>query len=218
MNYIWKAGVVASMLGLAACSQNAEAPAEKEEENVVVVEEEEQQAEEPDQGNEEVKENENTESEKPLPELEQEKTVKVMVEGMEDERKAYLYQSKELGFSTYVPENLTFEDKEDELLAYAKNTDGSKNEQAKLHIDQLEDANVKEKLESEGFTLSDASEMKFEQSQEEYSLKKEDIVGYASVFEKNGQKYLFMYQYPIEYGDGFEPSVDIIKDEMVWHE
>ena len=219
-NIIWFVFIIGmSTLLITACAPNVTTPDGQPnvEENPKVNEENEGDESQNNQANQE-------EDESDLPQLEATKTVKIMIEGMEEERTVHLFQSQTLGFSTYVPGHMILEDTEEALIAYGKNTDGSKNENALFKISKAKvnsEAQLKEEMKNKGFDVTLQEHVRHDISQVEYVLGKgetvDSIVGVASLFEHNDQIYTLIYYYPIEYGDGFEPTVKLILDEIVWH-
>lgn len=206
---LWRIFVVLTILFIAACTQDEATPDDGLNEQSPV----------PEQNTSEQMEEEAT-----LPNLESSKKVNVTVEGMAEERTAHLFQSQVLGFSTYIPENLLVDEMKESLIAYGKNMEGTGNEETLFKISKAS-ANSKEELqqelEADGFNVTSIEDKRHVISNYELKLDKEGtsnpIVGIASQFEHEGQWYTMIYFYPVEYAEGFGPSVRIILDEIVWH-
>lgn len=160
---------------------------------------------------------ENEETEHAMPVLEEQKTVEMMLEGMPEDKVVKVYHHKELGFSTYVPDDMVVESNPEVFNVYT-NFGGTKNENATLKITGQTEEEMTKDLTDNGFTL-EAQDMKaFDFSEKEFSLKKDGMIGRAAIFNHNNQDYALYYYYPEEYADGFGPRSDIIVKEIVWHD
>ncbi|MDQ0338475.1 hypothetical protein J2S00_001259 [Caldalkalibacillus uzonensis] len=157
--------------------------------------------------------------------LPQTKTVPIMIEGMEEEITLHLHEAKQLGFYTYIPQDMTAENKENALLVYF-NPGRQKVYKAKLKIlaqDGIESVEemadfVQNQLEEKGFTVKPSQARRFGFSAQEFSISKNNMIGKVSIFEHNERVFGLIYHYPPEYGDGFETRMETILDEIVWYE
>ncbi|WP_017755416.1 hypothetical protein [Calidifontibacillus oryziterrae] len=152
-----------------------------------------------------------------LPELEKQKTVKMMIEGMEEDKLVTLEQHKELGFSTYIPDDMVVETSPESFDVFT-NFGGNKNENAKLQISAKTVEQITEQMEIEGFTIEETTEKAYEFTTKEFSLKKEGMIGRVVHFQHNEKDYSLIYFFPEEFADGFGPRADIIVNELVWHD
>lgn len=171
--------------------------------------------------NENEKDKENT-VEKDLPENDKinwphEKTVKVEIEGMEEEMDVKLYKSEEFGFITYYPREMLVKDNNESAgFYYTKN--GSKNEDAFVkiikHGDKEIDINVNEVLTHEGWERieEEGQDDSFNFALEVKLFENEHLGKTAIIlpFEFDNQLYSFLLEYKHEYGDGFYARTNII--------
>ncbi|WP_077211973.1 hypothetical protein [Bacillus dakarensis] len=198
------------LLLLGACGTNGEHDVidEKEGQNEQVNKEE-------DGAGDEVAE-EDAEQPTSMPELEETKTVEMLIEGTTEEKVVKLHHHEQLGFSTYVPEDMVVESDVQVFNVYT-NFEGVKNEDARLFVVKLTEKKGTDYLEEAGFTLTEVNNKAYEFSEKEYSIKKKVLIGRVSTFTQNDESYMLGYYYPSEYGDGFSARSNIIVDEMVWH-
>lgn len=152
-----------------------------------------------------------------LPELEASKQATLMIEGMEEETTVHLFQHEELGFSTYVPQDMIAGYENGFFNGYA-NFNDNKNEDARLFITAKDQAELTAYLEEKDFNLSAVDTPAYDFSEIEMTLEKAGFVGRVAFFMKQGQAYALGYYYPAEYGDGFSARSHIITDEIIWHE
>lgn len=156
-------------------------------------------------------------SEQALPDLAEQKTVEMMLEGMPEDKVVKLYQHQELGFSTYVPDDMIVESNPEIFNVYA-NFGGTENKDATLKITgQTEDVVTKD-LQDNGFTLGKVETKAFDFADKEFSLNKEGMIGHVAFFKHNEDDYAIYYYFPEDYAEGFGPRSDIIIKEIVWHD
>lgn len=198
------------LLLLGACGTNEEHDVidEKEGQNEQVNKEE-------DGAGDEVAE-EDAEQPTSMPELEETKTVEMLIEGTTEEKVVKLHHHEQLGFSTYVPEDMVVES-DDQVFNVYTNFEGVKNKEARLFVVKLTEKEGTDNLEEAGFTLTEVNNKAYEFSEKEYSIEKKGLIGRVSTFTQNDESYMLGYYYPSEYGDGFSARSHIIVDEMVWH-
>lgn len=151
-----------------------------------------------------------------MPELEETKTVDMLIEGTTEEKVVKLHHHEQLGFSTYVPDDMVVEFDDQTFNVYT-NFQGAKNEDARLFMMKKTEKEISEDLESEGFTLTEGNESSYEFSEKEYRLEKAGFSGRVFIFTQSNESYILGYYYPSEYGDGFSARTHIILDELVWH-
>ncbi|EGL83718.1 hypothetical protein CathTA2_0737 [Caldalkalibacillus thermarum TA2.A1] len=153
------------------------------------------------------------------------KTVTIEIEGIKEEMTLYLHEAKQLGFYTYLPQDMAAENKWKAMLAYFK-PGGHKMYKAKLEIltrDEIESVEemaefIQGQLAEKGFTVEPSQARRFGFSAQEFRLSKDNLTGKVSIFEYNQRVFALIYHYPPEYGDGFETRMEIILDELVWYE
>lgn len=152
-----------------------------------------------------------------LPVLEEQKTVEMMLEGMPEDKVVKVYHHKELGFSTYVPDDMVVESNPEVFNVYT-NFAGTKNENATLKITGQTEEEMTKVLTDIGFTLEPQDMKAFDFSDKEFSLQKEGMIGRAAIFKHNDNNYALYYYFPEDYAEGFGPRSDIIVKEIVWHD
>lgn len=164
--------------------------------------------------------NDNDEKETPeqaLPDLAEQKTVEMMLEGMPEDKVVNLYHHKELGFSTYVPDDMIVESNPEIFNVYA-NFGGTENKNATLKITGQTEEIVTKDLQDNGFTLGKVETKAFEFADKEFSLNKEGMIGHVAFFKHGKDDYAIYYYFPEDYAEGFGPRSDIIIKEIVWHD
>ncbi|HHY73493.1 MAG TPA: hypothetical protein GX497_09760 [Bacillus bacterium] len=172
---------------------------------------------ETDKDNNDKNEDKKDNDEQALPLLEEQKTVEMIIEGMPENKVVKLYHHKELGLSTYVPDDMIVESNPKVFNIYT-NFGGTKNENATLKItDQTEEEMIKD-LSDRGFKLETQETQAFDFSQKEFSLEKAGMIGRAAIFKHDNKDYALYYYFPEDYADGFGPRSDIIVNEIVWHD
>lgn len=159
----------------------------------------------------------NQNSEEVLPDLAEQKTVEMMLEGMPEDKVVNLYQHKELGFSTYVPDDMIVESNP-EIFNVFTNFGGTKNEDATLKITDQTEEDVTKDLQDNGFTLGKVETKAFEFADQEFSLNKDGMIGHVAFFKHGDDDYAIYYYFPEDYAEGFGPRSDIIVKEIVWHD
>ncbi|WP_102349077.1 hypothetical protein [Bacillus sp. Marseille-P3661] len=169
------------------------------------------------ESNEESQEEQPEQPEQALPELEEQKTVNMMLEGMAEEKVVNVHHHKELGFSTYVPDDMVVESNSDTFNVFT-NFGGTKNEDATLKIKSQTETQLIEELEGNGFTIESQDQKAYDFSEKEFSLQKEGMIGRAAIFKHNTKEYTLYYYFPEDYADGFGPRSEIIVSEIVWHD
>lgn len=152
-----------------------------------------------------------------LPQLEQQKTVKMMIEGMTEDKVVNVAHHKELMFSTYVPDDMIVESNPESFNVFT-NFEGNRNENATLRITNKTEEQMTEEIETNGFMLEATNEKAYDFSEKEFSLKKEGMLGRAATFKHNGKDYSLVYYFPEDFADGFGPRADIIVNEIIWHD
>ncbi len=165
-------------------------------------------------------ENDSDEKETPeqaLPDLAEQKTVEMMLEGMPEDKVVKLYQHKELGFSTYVPDDMIVESNPEIFNVYA-NFGGTKNKDATLKITGQTEEVVTKDLQDNGFTLGKVETKAVDFADKEFSLNKEGMIGHVAFFKHGADDYAIYYYFPEDYAEGFGPRSDIIIKEIVWHD
>ncbi|TFB21397.1 hypothetical protein E3U55_08770 [Filobacillus milosensis] len=148
--------------------------------------------------------------------VEETKTVDMMIEGTTEEMVVNLHNHEELGFYTYVPEDMVVESDAETFNVYT-NFQGNKNKDARLFMMKQSEEEIKGYLEGEDFAFSDVDENAYEFSNKEFHLEKEEFIGRVSLFTHNDENYVLGYYYPAAFADGFSPRSHIIVDEMEWH-
>lgn len=143
------------------------------------------------------------------------------IEGMPEELTFNLAQNEQLQISTYYPDDMIVETKNDTLSFYA-NFGGNKDESAYVEIYGVE----KEKTSVENMlaSFSNYEITKKQQadffvplSEEEYMVINGDLVGVISLFEQNEKLFRITIHYPAEYGDGIDPRASKIISELQFH-
>ena len=167
--------------------------------------------------NKDANDNDKNDNETGLPVLEEQKTVKIMLEGMPEDKVVKLYHHKELGFSTYVPDDMVVESNPEVFNVYT-NYGGTKNEDATLKITGQTEEEMTKDLTDLGFTLEPQDAKAFDFSNKEFSLQKEGMIGRAAIFKHNDNNYALYYYFPEDYADGFGPRSGVIVKEIVWHD
>ncbi|TLS51704.1 hypothetical protein FE782_14515 [Paenibacillus antri] len=158
----------------------------------------------------------------------QDKVEPLVVEGDAYDMRFLLYEHRELGLSTYVPEGLIVEFDEKGMTFYAKELSGKKFDRTQFRIFQggetteqteelivnhFRERNVKtERVDPEHFTFS------FSLSEQIISLDSENLslFGGGAVFKRENRFYGFIYHYTGEMGDLFHPVVMKAVDELEW--
>ncbi|EKN68936.1 hypothetical protein P9E76_03435 [Schinkia azotoformans] len=171
------------------------------------------------EGNTEQTENkgEKENSEQPLPDLAEQKTVEMMLEGMPEDKIVKLYHHKELGFSTYVPDDMIVESNPEIFNVFA-NFGGTENKDATLKITGQTEEEVIKNLQDNGFTLGKVEVKAFDFTDKEFSLNKEGMIGHVAFFKHSNDDYAIYYYFPEDYAEGFGPRSDIIIKEIEWHD
>ncbi|HHW39379.1 MAG TPA: hypothetical protein GXX18_19545 [Bacillales bacterium] len=156
-------------------------------------------------------------SEQALPDLPEQKTVEMMLEGMPEDKVVKLYHHKELGFSTYVPDDMIVESNPKIFNVFA-NFSGTENKDATLKITGQTEEDVTKDLQDNGFTLRKVETKAFDFADKEFSLKKDRMIGHVAFFKHGDDDYTIYYYFPEEYEEGFGPRSDIIVNEIEWHD
>lgn len=169
------------------------------------------------EGNTNANKGEKENSEQTLPNLAEQKTVKIMLEGMPEDKVVKLYHHKELGFSTYVPNDMIVESNPEIFNVFA-NFGGTENKDATLKITGQTEEDVTKDLQDNGFTLGKVETKAFEFADKEFSLNKEGMIGHVAFFKHSDADYAIYYYFPEDYAEGFGPRSDIIVKEIVWHD
>ncbi|NSL51030.1 hypothetical protein [Calidifontibacillus erzurumensis] len=192
------------MIGISGCNNNMDEGEKTSEETVSQNE------------NENVQET-SEQTEHKLPDLESEKTVDMMIEGTTEKKVVKLHHHTELGFSTYVPDDMVVESNP-EVFNVFTNYGGNKNEDATLKITRQSEEELTKILTDQGFQLEEQDMKAFDFSEKEFSLQKEGFIGRIAFFKHADENYALYYYYPEEFADGFGPRSDIIVKEIVWHD
>ncbi|MEC1696342.1 hypothetical protein [Schinkia azotoformans] len=156
-------------------------------------------------------------SEQALPDLAEQKTVEIMLEGMPENKVVKLYHHKKLGFSTYVPDDMTVESNPEIFNVFA-NFGGTENKDATLKITGQTEEEVTKNLQDNGFTLGKVEVKAFDFTDKEFSLNKEGMIGHVAFFKHGNDDYAIYYYFPKDYAEGFGPRSDIIIKEIKWHD
>lgn len=165
------------------------------------------------------------------------KTDTIELEGNKEEFQFTLHDSPDLGFSTYIVDDLLAEEASsgegNAMLVYA-NFAGQLNEAAKVELfspsasttveEQVESA--KEVVKSNGFEVKErAGDLpnRFEWSEVEFDIAGQDggeqsLLGTVSVFQHGDRVYRVIVQYPETYEEGFIPRIDKMFKDIVWYE
>ncbi len=169
------------------------------------------------EGNANANKDEKENSEQALPNLAEQKTVEMILEGMPEDKVVKLHHHKELGFSTYVPDDMIVESNPEIFNVFA-NFGGTENKDATLKITRQTEEDVTKDLQDNGFTLGKVETKAFEFADKEFSLNKEGMIGHVAFFNHGDDEYAIYYYFPEDYAEGFGPRSDIIVKEIVWHD
>ncbi|RCW63732.1 hypothetical protein [Saliterribacillus persicus] len=151
-----------------------------------------------------------------LPEMENEKEVTMMIEGMEEKIMVHLFEHPNELFSTYIPSDMISEYEDQTLNVYA-NFNDTKNENARFFIMNNSKEDVNEHLQEIGFSLNEVTDNTHEFSDEEMKLEKNGFLGRVVYFDHKEEPFSLGYYYPEEFADGFSARTVIIIDELKWH-
>lgn len=205
---------------LAACSQGTDTP-----EPATDTEEEQTEFESKDQHTQDTNEGNTASPEKDLsqapvlPDIPDEITKTVVVEGMEEKRKFEVIHHIDLGFSTYIPVNMITEKTKNSLHLFSSDLEGEKLENVTYQLTKTDsETAIKEALENKGFDIKPTDKHNYPDSVSEFYITKNSVLGYGRIIEHNDQRYAIVYYYPGEFGDGFEPTVQAINEEIIWHD
>jgi hypothetical protein len=165
------------------------------------------------------------------------KTDHIGIEGMEEEFQFELVDASNMGFTTYIPEDMIAElnstAEGDSFTAYT-NFEGKKNENAFIRIFKPSPSSAttveelitftKEQLTSQGFDvpgrMSDEHKYFSFSELEMSTVKKEgqdmSLMSNISIFKRGDQVFRIQLLYPEEYSEGFMPRAFKLVDDIVW--
>ncbi|PXW91802.1 hypothetical protein DES38_104237 [Streptohalobacillus salinus] len=162
---------------------------------------------------------EETDDDQPsLPDLAEEKTVTMQIEGMEETIQVDLHQDEAADFSVYVPEDMLAEFDDGNIDIFTNFT-ATLNRDARFFIYEEDQDDMLELLNAQGFTAEGVEDDAFvyTNSLAEWVLAKDGFTGRVSQQTHGDETFMLGYHYPVEYGDGFSARSAIIVDELVWH-
>lgn len=153
-----------------------------------------------------------------LPDLAEEKTVTMQIEGMEETIQVDLHQDEAADFSVYVPEDMLAEFDDGNIDIFT-NFAATLNRDARFFVYEEDQDDMLELLNAQGFTAEGVEDDAFvyTNSLAEWVLAKDGFTGRVSQQTHGDETFMLGYHYPVEYGDGFSARSAIIVDELVWH-